>query len=115
MPGHAIAAGRELKRAACGATTGGKRAETRPKQSLAGVLRVQWWEANDVLKARALPLRPANASLGTGCEAGGCNRTACEQRCVGSGLWLEGSSARMQAASGIWLQTGPPSTTTILG
>ena len=69
------------------------------------VLRVQWWEANDALKAAELALRPANTSLGTGCEAGGCNRTACDGSCVGSGLWLEGTIAAGEAATGIWLQT----------
>ena len=38
-----------------------------------GVLRVQWWESNDALKAAELALRPANASLGSGCAAGGCS------------------------------------------
>ena len=70
-----------------------------------GVLRVQWWEANDALKADALALRPANASVGTGCEAGGCSRTVCVASCVGSGLWLEGTVGLGEAVTGVWLQT----------
>ena len=70
-----------------------------------GVLRVQWWEANDGLKGDSLELRPANSSQGLGCEDGSCSQTACTGSCLGSGLWLEGTVGRGEAATGVWMQT----------
>lgn len=70
-----------------------------------GVLRVQWWEANDGLKSDSLELRPANSSQGLGCEDGSCSQTACTGSCLGSGLWLEGTVGRGEAATGVWMQT----------
>lgn len=70
-----------------------------------GVLRVQWWNANDALKGNTLAVRPANVSEGTGCEGGTCSRTTCAGSCLGSGLWLEGKVGRGEAATGVWMQT----------
>ena len=59
-----------------------------------GVLRAQWWSANDVLKAG--PLTPTGS--------GGKQTTECVGSCVSSGLWLEGSITPAAQPSGVWLE-----------
>lgn len=67
-----------------------------------GVLRAQWWSANDVLRSSALEITNAstNASAGAGLV------TECTGDCMSSGIWLEGNlAAAGNASCGVMLES----------
>jgi hypothetical protein len=65
-----------------------------------GVLRAQWWDANDALQGTPLHI--------TRNDTGSANmKTDCTGSCMQSGIWLEGSMVASNASSqGVWLACG---------